>query len=75
MIVQTKFCFQASIQPGGTVSFEHRNIKGLNRSILGSVTTSNFLNPQVNIPYDALPDLLANSQRTQNSLFLCYFNF
>ncbi|KAK4440894.1 protein TOC75-3, chloroplastic [Sesamum alatum] len=36
----------ASIQPGGTVSFEHRNIKGLNRSLLGSVTTSNFLNPQ-----------------------------
>ncbi|KAI3784610.1 hypothetical protein L1987_43712 [Smallanthus sonchifolius] len=24
----------ASIQPGGTVSFEHRNIKGLNRSLL-----------------------------------------
>ncbi|KVI03623.1 Bacterial surface antigen (D15) [Cynara cardunculus var. scolymus] len=37
----------ASIQPGGTVSFEHRNIKGLNRSLLGSVTTSNFLNPQM----------------------------
>ncbi|KAL3632675.1 putative translocon at the outer envelope membrane of chloroplasts 75-III [Castilleja foliolosa] len=36
----------ASIQPGGTVSFEHRNIGGLNRSLLGSVTTSNFLNPQ-----------------------------
>ncbi|XP_059626577.1 protein TOC75-3, chloroplastic-like isoform X2 [Cornus florida] len=36
----------ASIQPGGTVSFEHRNLKGLNRSILGSVTTSNFLSPQ-----------------------------
>ncbi|KAL3637021.1 putative translocon at the outer envelope membrane of chloroplasts 75-III [Castilleja foliolosa] len=35
-----------SIQPGGTVSFEHRNINGLNRSLLGSVTTSNFLNPQ-----------------------------
>lgn len=40
----------ASIQPGGTVSFEHRNIKGLNRSVLGSVTTSNFLNPQVISP-------------------------
>lgn len=38
---------QASVQPGGTVSFEHRNINGLNRSLLGSVTTSNFLNPQV----------------------------
>ncbi|KAF3779702.1 TOC75 protein [Nymphaea thermarum] len=36
-----------SIQPGGTVSFEHRNIKGLNRSILGSVTSGNLLNPQV----------------------------
>nr|XP_018683707.1 PREDICTED: protein TOC75-3, chloroplastic-like isoform X2 [Musa acuminata subsp. malaccensis] len=37
----------ASIQPGGTISFEHRNIKGLNRSIVGSVTSSNLLNPQV----------------------------
>jgi IAP75 family protein translocase len=36
----------ASIQPGGTVSFEHRNINGLNRSLLGSVQTNNFLNPQ-----------------------------
>ncbi|XP_057536080.1 protein TOC75-3, chloroplastic-like [Amaranthus tricolor] len=41
----------ASIQPGGTVSFEHRNIKGLNRSFLGSVTTSNFLNPQDDLSF------------------------
>ncbi|PWA40652.1 translocon at the outer envelope membrane of chloroplasts 75-III [Artemisia annua] len=41
----------ASIQPGGTVSFEHRNIKGLNRSVLGSVTTSNFLNPQDDLAF------------------------
>ncbi|KAK8936264.1 hypothetical protein KSP39_PZI012941 [Platanthera zijinensis] len=38
---------EASIQPGGTVTFEHRNIKGLDRSILGSVTLSNLLNPQI----------------------------
>lgn len=44
------FSAQASLQPGGTVSFEHRNLQGLNRSILGSVTTSNFLNPQVTFP-------------------------
>ncbi|GMG98282.1 hypothetical protein Nepgr_000122 [Nepenthes gracilis] len=41
----------ASIQPGGTVSFEHRNLKGLNRSILGSVTTSNFFNPQDDLSF------------------------
>ncbi|XXG75258.1 hypothetical protein AAC387_Pa07g3804 [Persea americana] len=41
----------ASIQPGGTVSFEHRNIKGLNRSILGSVTSSNLLNPQDDLSF------------------------
>ena len=29
------------------MSFEHRNIYGLNRSIVGSVTSSNLLNPQV----------------------------
>lgn len=41
----------ASIQPGGAVSFEHRNIKGLNRSLVGSVTTSNFLNPQNDLSF------------------------
>ncbi|GLT77341.1 hypothetical protein SLA2020_489390 [Shorea laevis] len=41
----------ASLQPGGTVSFEHRNLNGLNRSILGSVTTSNFFNPQDDLAF------------------------
>ncbi|CAL9165656.1 unnamed protein product, partial [Musa hybrid cultivar] len=41
----------ASIQPGGTVSFEHRNINGLNRSIVGSVTSSNLLNPQDDLSF------------------------
>ncbi|KAF5744581.1 Translocon at the outer envelope membrane of chloroplasts 75-III [Tripterygium wilfordii] len=41
----------ASIQPGGTISFEHRNIKGLNRSIVGSLTTSNFLSPQDDLAF------------------------
>ncbi|KAK8948681.1 hypothetical protein KSP39_PZI006302 [Platanthera zijinensis] len=41
----------ASIQPGGTVTFEHRNIKGLNRSIVGSVTSSNLLNPQDDLSF------------------------
>ncbi|KAJ7564008.1 hypothetical protein O6H91_03G133900 [Diphasiastrum complanatum] len=36
----------ASIQPGGSVTFEHRNLKGLNRSILCCVTSNNLLNPQ-----------------------------
>ncbi|CAN1231352.1 Protein TOC75-3, chloroplastic [Linum grandiflorum] len=41
----------ASIQPGGTVSFEHRNIKGLNRSVVGSITTSNFFLPQDDLAF------------------------
>ncbi|KAJ0979535.1 hypothetical protein J5N97_015009 [Dioscorea zingiberensis] len=41
----------ASIQPGGTVTFEHRNIKGLNRSIHGSVASSNILNPQDDLAF------------------------
>ncbi|XP_022752712.1 LOW QUALITY PROTEIN: protein TOC75-3, chloroplastic-like [Durio zibethinus] len=41
----------ASFQPGGTVSFEHRNLNGLNRSILGSLTTSNFFNPQDDLSF------------------------
>jgi hypothetical protein len=38
---------QATIQPAGSVTFEHRNLQGLNRSILGSVTSNNLFNPQV----------------------------
>ncbi|OIW03716.1 hypothetical protein TanjilG_29751 [Lupinus angustifolius] len=41
----------ASIQPGGTVTFEHRNLHGLNRSVNGSITTSNFLNPQDDLAF------------------------
>ncbi|TKY48392.1 TOC75-3 protein [Spatholobus suberectus] len=41
----------ASLQPGGTVSFEHRNLQGLNRSINGSITTSNFFNPQDDLAF------------------------
>ncbi|GJN06836.1 hypothetical protein PR202_ga24605 [Eleusine coracana subsp. coracana] len=36
----------AALKPGGTVSFAHRNIAGLNRSLVGSVTSSNLLNPK-----------------------------
>lgn len=36
----------ASIQPGGSVTFEHRNLKGLNRSIIGCVISNNLFNPQ-----------------------------
>ncbi|KAI3939582.1 hypothetical protein MKX01_038537, partial [Papaver californicum] len=36
----------ASIQPGGTFTIEHRNLQGLNRSLIGSITTSNFIDPQ-----------------------------
>ncbi|EFJ06297.1 hypothetical protein SELMODRAFT_270688 [Selaginella moellendorffii] len=36
----------ASIQPGGNVTFEHRNIKGLNRTLICTVTSNNLFNPQ-----------------------------
>ncbi|KAK1299008.1 hypothetical protein QJS10_CPB14g01617 [Acorus calamus] len=42
---------EASIQPGGTVSFEHRNIYGLNRSINGTVSSNNLLNPQDDLSF------------------------
>ncbi|WJX51877.1 Putative translocon at the outer envelope membrane of chloroplasts 75-III [Trifolium repens] len=41
----------ATLQPGGTITFEHRNLQGLNRSLTGSVTTSNFLNPQDDLAF------------------------
>ncbi|CAM6103858.1 unnamed protein product [Calypogeia fissa] len=43
----------ASIRPGGSVTFEHRNLYGLNRSILGCVTSSNLLNPQDDLGFKA----------------------
>ncbi|RHN76121.1 putative chloroplast envelope protein translocase, IAP75 [Medicago truncatula] len=41
----------ASLQPGGTISFEHRNLQGLNRALSGSITTSNFFNPQDDLAF------------------------
>ncbi|KAI3969906.1 hypothetical protein MKX01_038374, partial [Papaver californicum] len=32
--------------PGGTVTIEHRNLQGLTRSLIGSITTNNFIDPQ-----------------------------
>ncbi|KAL6202780.1 hypothetical protein ACLB2K_026485 [Fragaria x ananassa] len=37
----------ASLLPGGTVTFQHQNLNGLNRSLIGSVKTNNLFNPQV----------------------------
>ncbi|XP_050369130.1 protein TOC75-3, chloroplastic-like [Argentina anserina] len=36
-----------SVIPGGTVTYQHRNINGLNRSLVGSLSTSNLFNPQL----------------------------
>ncbi|KAL2501814.1 Protein TOC75-3 [Forsythia ovata] len=36
----------ASIQPSANISFDVRNLKGLNRSILGSMTLSNLFDPE-----------------------------
>ncbi|KAK3011421.1 hypothetical protein RJ639_010909 [Escallonia herrerae] len=41
----------ASFMPGGTVQLELRNIKGLNRKLVGSVATSNFFNPQGDVSF------------------------
>ncbi|KAG7648565.1 hypothetical protein ISN45_At01g035350 [Arabidopsis thaliana x Arabidopsis arenosa] len=41
----------ASSQPSGTISFEHQNIKDLNRSLIGSVATSKFLNPEDDLSF------------------------
>lgn len=43
----------ATIQPAGSVTFEHRNLQGLNRSILGSVTSNNLFNPQDDLGFKA----------------------
>ncbi|KAK9123928.1 hypothetical protein Sjap_013530 [Stephania japonica] len=41
----------ASIQPGGTVTIEHRNLNGLNRSLVGSLNTNNFIDPQDDLSF------------------------
>lgn len=50
-VIQRELPKQASIQPGGTVCFDHRNLNGLNRSFTGSLTSSNFLNPQDDLAF------------------------
>uniref|UniRef100_A0A0E0F8Y5 Uncharacterized protein n=1 Tax=Oryza meridionalis TaxID=40149 RepID=A0A0E0F8Y5_9ORYZ len=62
----------ASIQPGGTVSFEHRNICGLKRSLIGSVTSSNLLNPEDDLSFKleyAHPYLDGIDNRSRNRTF------
>ncbi|KAK2642725.1 hypothetical protein Ddye_024488 [Dipteronia dyeriana] len=63
----------ASLQPGGTVSFEHRNLQGLNRSILGSVTTSNFLNPLDDLAFklEYVHPYLDGVSNSRNRTFKC----
>ncbi|TVU38276.1 hypothetical protein EJB05_11636, partial [Eragrostis curvula] len=41
----------ASIQPGGSVTIEHRNISGLNRSLVGSMRSEKLLNPQDDLSF------------------------
>lgn len=43
----------STIQPAGSVTFEHRNLQGLNRSILGVVTSNNLFNPQDDLGFKA----------------------
>ncbi|KAM0868441.1 hypothetical protein ACQ4PT_041301 [Festuca glaucescens] len=63
---------EESIQPGGSVSFEHRNICGLNRSVAGSVTSSNLLNPQDDLSFNleyAHPYLDGVEDRSRDRIF------
>ncbi|CAL4994175.1 unnamed protein product [Urochloa decumbens] len=41
----------ASIKPGGTGSFGFHNISGLNRSLAGSLTSSNLVNPKDDLSF------------------------
>ncbi|KAF7043375.1 hypothetical protein CFC21_052742 [Triticum aestivum] len=62
----------ASIQPGGGVTFEHRNIGGLNRSLAGSFSSSNLLNPQDDVSFKleyTHPYLDGVEDRSRNRIF------
>ncbi|XP_058787546.1 protein TOC75, chloroplastic-like [Vicia villosa] len=37
--------FTASLKLGGTITFEHQNLRRINRSLTASMTTSSFSNP------------------------------
>uniref|UniRef100_A0A453HPB7 Uncharacterized protein n=1 Tax=Aegilops tauschii subsp. strangulata TaxID=200361 RepID=A0A453HPB7_AEGTS len=63
---------EASIQPGGGVTFEHRNICGLNRSLAGSFSSSNLLNPQDDVSFKleyTHPYLDGVEDRSRNRIF------
>ncbi|KAL6660581.1 hypothetical protein ACP70R_001616 [Stipagrostis hirtigluma subsp. patula] len=65
-----------SIQPRGTVTVGNRNISGLNRSLVGSVTLSNLLNPQDDLSFNleyAHPYVDGVEDRTRNRTFKASF--
>ncbi|CAH2069443.1 unnamed protein product [Thlaspi arvense] len=67
----------ASFQPGGSVAFEHRNICGLNRSLMGSVTTSNLLSPEddLSFKFDYVHPYLDGVYNPRNRIFkMSFFN-
>ncbi|CAN6362725.1 unnamed protein product [Urochloa humidicola] len=68
----------ASFKPGGTVSFGHQNISGLNRSFTSSITSTNLLNPKedpsLNFEYEH-PYLDGVENLSRNRTFkTSYFN-
>ncbi|KAG2561269.1 hypothetical protein PVAP13_8KG150000 [Panicum virgatum] len=66
----------ASIKPGGTLSFGHRNISGLNRSLAGSVTARNLLNPKDDLSFNfeyEHPYLDGVENRSRNRTFKTSF--
>ncbi|RLM58506.1 protein TOC75, chloroplastic [Panicum miliaceum] len=66
----------ASINPGGTVSFGHHNISGLNMSLVGSVTSSNLLSPKDDLSFNfeyEHPYLDGVENRSRNRIFKTSF--
>lgn len=47
-----------SIVPGGSVTFEHRNLQGVGNQISASINTQNFLQPQDDLGFKARPQML-----------------
>eukprot|EP00898_Chlorokybus_atmophyticus_P002019 jgi/Chlat1/2818/Chrsp187S02966 len=67
----------ATAVPGGTIFVEHRNLKGEGRQLYGSITTSNFLNPNDDLGFKvdyAHPYLRGSGDEDRTALRVSAFN-
>jgi len=66
-----------SLVPGGSISFEHRNLQGIGNQISASINTQNFLRPQEDLGFKVeykVPFLRGSADPNRTNLGVTAFN-